>query len=140
MAKKQKENRFTQRASWLLWGLLAGLLMVLASAFVKTWQTGQALKAELATLEPMVTAAMAEQATLEAELAYVQSDAYVEEWSLTQARMTRSGETLVIPVIASPMPTPTVTPTPEPAQRAAPTVSPRDTPFWSRWWQALVGE
>jgi cell division protein FtsB len=138
MAKKEKQNRFTQRASWLLWGLLAGLLMVLASAFAKTWQTGQALKAELATLEPMVTAAMAEQATLEAELDYVQSDAYVEEWSLTEARMTRSGETLVIPVIASPTPTPTATPTPEPS--AAPTVAPTAAPFWARWWQALVGE
>ena len=135
MSKKQNQNRFTQRASWLLWGLLAGLLMVLASAFANTWQTGQALKAELATLEPMVTAAMAEQATLEAELAYVQSDAYVEEWSLTKARMTRSGETLVIPVMMSPTPTPTPTPTPV----STPTTTPPPSPFWVRWWQALVG-
>ncbi len=120
-----------RRLSWLFWGGMSVLLLLLASAFSRAWRVNRSLRARLATLEPLVTAAVAEQATLQARLVWVQSDAYVEAWAREHAAMTQPGETLVIPIL----PTPTLTPTPTPT----PTSTPTPPPFWERWWEALGG-
>jgi cell division protein FtsB len=130
----QDKQAIKRPISWALWGLLAILVIFLASAFARAWQTHQALKAELSTLELMATTARQEQAKLEARLAYVQSDEYVEAWSQSKAAMTRPGETLI--VVMSP------TPTPLPALEVVETPEPLPTsePFWSRLWTSLAGQ
>jgi len=102
MAKKEEKSLIAQRISWLIWGFLAALVILLVSAFSTAWRTNQALKAELATLQPIVAAAQAEQETLKERLDYVKSEQYVAEWSRMRAGMTHSGETLVISIAVTP--------------------------------------
>lgn len=123
-----------RRFLWIFWGGLIVLLLFLGSAFAHAWQMNLGLQAEVATLAPMLTAALAQQSTLEARLDYVQSDEYIAEWAREHAGMTLPGETLVIPITPTPTPTPIPTPTPPP------TPTPIPPPFWMRWWQALRGE
>jgi cell division protein FtsB len=130
---KQEKNLNLKRLRWILWGLLTGLVLLLASAFSRAWRMNQTLEAEVATLAPMLTAVLEDQATLQARLEYVQSDAYVEEWSRVHAGMTQPGETLVVPIM------PTATPTPNPTPTPVPTPTPTPAPFWQRWWRALQG-
>jgi hypothetical protein len=128
-----KQQLFNQRISWLLWGGLAALVILMGSAFSQSWQTNQALKAELATLVPMVTAAQVEQDMLTDELAHVQTDEYVEGWSRSHAKMTLPGEVLLISVSVTPTPTaplPLVETTPEPTAE----------PFWSELWHRILGD
>jgi len=134
MAKKEEKSLIAQRISWLIWGFLAALVILLVSAFSTAWRTNQALKAELATLQPIVAAAQAEQETLKERLDYVKSEQYVAEWSRMRAGMTHSGETLVISIAV----TPTATPVPIGPPAATPT--PTRVAFWTRWWQALSGD
>ena len=110
MTKKSEHTPMIKRISWVIWGVLAVLILVLASAFVRAWRMNQVLKAEVASLAPMLTAVLEEQATLQARLEYVQSDTYIEEWSREHAGMTKPGETLVVPVELTPTPTPVPTP------------------------------
>lgn len=129
-----KQPLFSQRISWLLWGGLVALVILMGSAFSQAWQTNQALKAELATLVPMVTAAQMEQDALGAEMAYVQTDEYVEAWSKTHAKMALPGEVLVVSVSLTPTPAVVV-----PAV-AAPTPEPTAESFWSALWHQIVGD
>lgn len=134
MAKKVERVKL-KRASRVLWGVLAALLVLLVSAFSRAYTTNQTLHQELESLQPVVTAAMAEQATLTAELAYVQSDEYIEKWSRENAAMTKQDEILVVtvktPLVQAPIQTP---------EAALNTSSPAPTniPFWQRWWEALT--
>lgn len=134
MAKTERQQLISQRVSWLIWAGLAALVILLGSAFSQAWQTNQALREEMAALQPMVTAAVREQSTLQAQLAYVQSDEYVEYWSKTRAKMALPGETLVISVHATP--TPTAQPVPS-AEQASPTPE-RPAPL--RWLRQLLGQ
>ena len=134
MTKKSEQTPMIKRISWIIWGLLVVLILVLASAFVRASRMNQVLRAEVATLAPMLTAVLEEQATLQARLEYVQSDEYIAEWSREHAGMTKAGETLVVPVEITPTPTPIPPPTP------APTPTPTPLPFWQRWWRTLTGE
>lgn len=133
MAKKEESHPTIKRFSWILWGGLAVLIIVLASAFSRAWTMNQTLNNEIATLAPMLTAALEKQATLQARLDYVQSDAYIAEWSQTHAGMTLPEETLVVPIV------PTSTPTPIPTSTPVPTPTPTPLPFWQKWWRALTG-
>lgn len=119
--------------SWMLWGLLIVLIVLLFAAFSRAWTLQQALQEKEAQLVPLLTAQAHEHATLQAELTYVQSDAYAEAWAQGDAKMVHPEETLVIPLIS----TPTVTPTPVPTYTPTPTPEPK--PFWQRWWDQLRG-
>ncbi len=134
MAKKDEAQPRSKRVSWMIWGLLAGLVLLFASAFSKAWQTNQALKAELSALQPVATEAAMRREALQTRVAYVQSDEYVEAWSQTHAGMTRSGETLILQVSA------TRTPTPEPPLPALSTPEPTAMPFLRGLWQSLFGD
>ncbi len=122
-----------QRFVWLIGVGIAVVALLLGSAFYRAWDTNRGLRSELSTLKPMLTAAMAEQQMLQTQLAYVQSDEYVESWSQTHARMARQDETLVILVQATPSPVPVAPPV-----EATPT--PEPVPFWLQWWRTLLGE
>lgn len=134
MTKKSEPTPAIKRISWIIWGVLAVLTIVLASAFSRAWKMNQVLKAEVEALAPMLTAALEQQATLQARLDYVQSDEYIAEWSREHAGMTKPDETLVVPIEITP------TPTPEPSPTPVPTPTPTPVPFWQRWWRTLAGE
>jgi cell division protein FtsB len=134
MTKNSEQPPTIRRISWVIWGVLAGLIIVLTSAYSRAWKMNEVLQAEVATLAPMLTAVLEEQAALQAQLDYVQSDAYVDEWSRVNARMTKPGETLVVPIIVTPTPSPTIPPAP------SPTPTPTPLPFWQQWWRALTGD
>jgi hypothetical protein len=132
--KEEAERSRLGRISWLVWGLLAVIVILLGSAFLRAWALHQALDQKRSDLAPLLAAEQEHQITLEAELTYVQGDEYVEEWSQVHAGMTQGeGEVLVVPLDA----TPTLTPTPSPSP--TPTAMPEPLPFWQRWWQALTG-
>ena len=134
MAKKVERLKL-KRASRVLWGVLGVLLFVLVSAFSRAIKTNQSLRQELETLRPFVTAIVAEQATLKAELAYVQSDEYIEKWSRERAVMTKENEVLVITIKTPRVQAPILTPTPT---LDIPTPSPTQVPFWLKWWEELT--
>jgi len=134
MAKKVERLKL-KRASRILWGALAALLVLLISAFSRTINTNQSLRQEIEMLHPVVTAALAEQATLTAELAYVQSDEYIEKWSRENAAMTKQDEVLVVPVKTPLVQAPVQTPA---ATLSIPTPAPTKIPFWQLWWEALT--
>jgi hypothetical protein len=136
MAKTERQELLSQRAPWLIWTGLVVLVILLGAAFSRAWQTNQSLRDELATLQPMVTAAAREQSTLEARLVYVQSDEYVERWSKTRAKMALPGETLLIALHATPTPTPAVTSVPLEGETAAPT----EVAAPLSWLQRLLGQ
>jgi cell division protein FtsB len=115
---------------WVIWGLLLVLAILLGSAFSRAWALHEALKEKEAALEPMLEQQQTQHATLDAELEYVGSDEYVEEWARVDAGMTRPGEILALPLAPSPTPSPMPTPMPTP--------TPTPAPFWARWWQALT--
>jgi cell division protein FtsB len=76
--------------------------LVLALNFSSRIADGQRLR----TIHQQVTDEIAllrqEQGRLIAELAYVQSDAYVDAWARSGGKMVREGEVLVVPVAAAP--------------------------------------
>ncbi|MFP4343118.1 MAG: hypothetical protein ACLFU8_00360 [Anaerolineales bacterium] len=132
--KEEAERSRVGRISWLVWGLLAVIVVLLISAFLRAWTLHQVLDEKRSDLSPLLQTERERQVTLEAELTYVQSEEYVEEWSQARAGMTRGeGEVLVVPLVASPTPTPVPSPSP------TPTPAPEPLPFWQRWWQALTG-
>lgn len=128
---KKSENTTLRRISWIIWGVLLGLIILLGSAFFRARQMNVALQEQVRLMEPLLTAVWDQQATLQAELNYVQSDMYVDEWARVHARMTQPGEILVIPIV----PTPTLTPTPIPIPIPSPTPTPES--LLRRWWRAL---
>ena len=132
---KKVERLKLKRASRILWGVLAVLLVVLITAFSRALTTNQSLRQELDAMRPIMTAAYEEQNTLKAELAYVQSDEYIEKWSREHAAMTKPDEVLVIPVKEPAAPDIILTPTPLP-ETTAPPATP--VPFWQRWWHAVT--
>lgn len=134
MAKKVERLKL-KRASRILWGILGVILVVLVSAFSRAIKTNQMLRQELDTLRPFLTAVVAEQVTLKTELAYVQSDEYIEKWSRVNAGMTKKDEILVVAVETDETQAPILTPTPT---LEIPTPPPTETPFWLKWWEALT--
>ncbi len=133
MSDKSKQPTL-RRISWLMWGTLAVVIVLLISAFGQALTLNATLREKVATLEPLLAEQQRLNTTLEAQLEYVQSDAYVEAWAQERAGMARPGETLVVPLAATPTPTPTPPPV------LTPIVTPTPEPFWVQWWQALFGE
>jgi ABC-type microcin C transport system permease subunit YejE len=130
---KKENNLKIKHISWVLWGLLTVLVVLLFAAFSRAWALQQALREKEAVLIPMLTAQANEYATLEAQLTYVQSDEYVGAWAQGDARMVHPEETLVIPLIS------TATPTPTPVPTSTPIPTPTPKPFWQRWWEQIKG-
>ncbi len=129
---KKLEQPQIRRISWLVWGILIVLMVVLISAFAQALKLNATLREKVATLEPLLAEQQNRNSTLQAQLEYVQSDAYVEAWAQEKAGMTRPGETLVVPLAATMTPTPTPFPTPTPVSTPV--------PFWLQWWRAIFGE
>jgi cell division protein FtsB len=87
------------------------------------------IKAEAARLEQEVAQVRAHRQELEAQLNYVQSDAYVEEIARTQLKWAKEGETVVV-VMATPQPV--SAPSVDSASSSADSFVPQSP--WQAWW------
>jgi len=98
--------------------------------FARRTATIYRIKSEAVRLEEEVAAAHSQSEALEAQLRYVQSDAYVEEIARSQLKWAQPGETVVVV-----MATPQAVPTPSPAGRQyAATDGPPPEQPWQAWW------
>ncbi len=86
-------------------------------------------------LRAEVAAEQEKNEALQERLAYVSSDAYVEEIARERLKMAKPGEKVVV-VVPGSMEQPSVT-TPMPATEA-PEEEPE--PYWRQWWDLLFGE
>ncbi len=117
--------------------LAAGLAAIIALAIVGSlaWGFGQQLararrvRMEELQLERAVATAQAHHDDLVVQLEYVQSDEYVEQWAREDAKMSRTGEVVVVvPMDSEESATDAQpTPTPEPDTRS----------FWSDVWELI---
>lgn len=110
------------------------LVMVVAASFLldfgrRAWDIYR-LGRQVEALGQQVEAARAEQARLQARLAYVQTDAYLEEAARDILRWTRPDEVQVI-ILPVPQGSP-----PSPAESVEGSAS---LPYWRLWWQLLFG-
>ncbi len=92
------------------------------------------IKAEETRLETELADSLSRHTALEARLAYVQSDAYVEEIARTQLKWAREGETVVV-VMATPQAQPQAQADGQPA--AINGVVPESP--WQAWWLLFFG-
>lgn len=106
-------------------------------AFVEQLSLAQELRGEARKLEGMVATREAERDALTATLAYVQSDAYVEEWAREEMKMAKPGEVVVIPVVSAERAEPESTPAAEGDDGQLDV--PDSRPFWVVWWEAFFG-
>ncbi len=84
------------------------------------------------TIDDEIELLRQEQAQLIEQLAYVESDTYVEDWARSEGRMVREGEVLIVVVAAEDQAT---------AQEAQPAVPPEELETtlpepasWQLWW------
>jgi cell division protein FtsB len=114
------------------------LIIVLAIVGGLMWGFGQQLalgrqmQAEEARLVQAVATEQASSDALAAQLEYVKTDEYVEHWARAEAKMARSGEVAVVPLVdatAEPETDALPTPAPEPEARS----------FWSELWELVFG-
>ena len=138
-ARQLQERRQYLASLQLMFTVALALGMLLAFQFAKRIKEAQPLRAEFAQTKAEVLALEVERAALREELAFIQSDAYVEFWARGEAKMLRPGETLVFTLNATPnLDVPAAT---------APNSSPRDnyteaniiagdnSASWRLWWQ-----
>jgi cell division protein FtsB len=117
---------------------LVAIIIVIAVVGVIVWGFAQqlALARQMRDEEERLARAVAtEQARheeLTAQLEYVQSDEYVEEWARTEARMSKPGEVVVVIVDKVEAET-TAETAPSPASE------PEEQPFWAELWELVFG-
>jgi len=92
------------------------------------------LRREEARLQQAVAEEKAKAAALEARKAYVQSDAFVEEWARTVAKLTQPGEVRVVLLSEGQ----------QPAESLGPTLGTYRLqegalPYWQQWWELFFG-
>jgi cell division protein FtsB len=82
----------------VLFAVILTIALMLAIQFSSRIQDERELTAIRDTIEDEIELLRREQTDLIDQLAYVESDAYVESWAHSEGRMVRNGEVLVIPV------------------------------------------
>ncbi len=119
--------------------LAVGIIVVLALfvvgglvlGFGQQLMLAREMRMEENRLEQAVATAQACRDELDTLSEQVESDEYVECWAREEAKMSKPGEVVVIPVVTS------EGPTPEAQQEESPTPEPRS--FWSEFWELLFG-
>jgi len=93
------------------------------------------LRREETRLELAVAEEEARAAVLQERKAYVLSDAFVEEWARTVAKLTQPSEVRVI-ILDEPR---QHTESLGPAVEIQPAQESRDLPYWQQWWELFLG-
>ncbi len=97
--------------------------------FSRRIASAQRIQGAVVQLQQDLEREEARNVALKAELAYAQSDEYVEHWARSDMKMVRPGEHLVVPVF----------PTPGPEQPPL-VLPPAPPPPWQVWWALLLGD
>jgi cell division protein FtsB len=101
----------------------------LALGFGQQMMLAREMRTEEARLEQAVATEQTRHDELTTLSEHVGSDEYVEQWAREEAKMSKPGEVVVIPVATGEGPTPEAQP------EETPTPEPR--PFWVEWWELL---
>jgi len=112
--------------------LIIAVVAGLAWTFGRQLALARQMRAEEAWLEQKVASEKARYDDLVAQLAYVRSDEYVEQWAREDAVLARGGETVVVLVMDdddSSLLETSVVVTPEPESE----------PFWVELWDLFFG-
>jgi cell division protein FtsB len=119
-------------------GILVVVLIVggIGWAFVEQLSLARELRGEVRKLEAMVATREAHRVQLTATLAYVQSDAYVEEFAREELKMAKPGDVVVLPIVSAGGDEAEATPAAEAddGQLDVP-----ERPVWVVWWEAIFG-
>lgn len=120
---------------------LSGVQFMFAAILAIGMALGISLSSRIASSQPLqefyegveteIADLRLEQGALIAELDYVMSDAYVEQWARDAGKMVRQGEVLVVPV-QSGVQNLSIQPTATPAMQVE-TTAPEPEP-WQLWW------
>jgi cell division protein FtsB len=124
-----KPNR-NQIALGVALALIVVVIAGIAWAFGRQILLSRQLRAEERRMEQLLEAEQETHEALTATLEYAQSDAYVEQWARTEAKLAKPGEIVVIPPHAEDSAIASETPTPEEND-------PGDPPFWVKWWRSV---
>jgi cell division protein FtsB len=116
-------------------GIIIVLALFVVGGLVLGFGQQLMLAREMRTEENRLEQAVATEQACQEELAAlageVESDEYVECWAREEAKMSKPGEVVVVPLATS------EGATPEAEQEETPTPEPRS--FWSEFWELLFG-
>lgn len=85
----------------LMFTIALTLGMLLAFQFAKRHADARPLHLEFERTKAEVSALEAEREILSEELAFIQTDAYVEIWARSEAKMLLPGETMIVPILTA---------------------------------------
>ena len=118
-------QRIQNNSKRILFGLVAGILILLLADFNSRMAELNRLSEEKSRVAVQATANAATKTVLQEKLAFATSEAAVEKWAYEQGRMVRPGDNLIVPLAVGPQPTPVV-------EAEAPAVVQSQTP-WEIW-------
>lgn len=129
--RPRREHRQRITGTQIVFVAILAIGLLLTINFSARITRGRAYSDLKQQVEGTISALEAENLDLRQELDYVQSDAAVEQWAHRDAKMTRNGEVLVIPIPGFVLPSPTPRPTPRPVNESTETA---DVPPADLWW------
>ncbi len=132
---KRRREEHASRGSQLnsvqiMFAVILAVGLLLAINFSSRIIAGQPLQEAYNQAQSEVDELRAEQAALIAQLDYVRSDPYVEQWARAEGKMVREGEMLVVPVPSGVV----VEQEPVMVEEAPVQTAPPEPESWTLWW------
>ena len=125
MQRSKSDRRSLLPVSQLVLVAIITFALLIGYDFSRRLATNRRIAADYAQLQAEITNLEAQQADLKAKKAYVDSDAYVENWARSEGKLVRPGEHLVIPLAR---------PENQPGRGTLPMRSSTSGPNWYSWW------
>ena len=116
----------------IVFGSILAISLLLAINFSGRIAAGRQIEAKRDELDRSISTLQAQATALQAELNYVNSDAFIEKWARKEGRMVKGNEVLVVPVPGAITPEPNPTPFVAPASADVASSEPKN---WKLWWQ-----
>ena len=114
----------------IVFGSILAISLLLAINFSGRIAAGRRIETERDNLQQAISTLQARATALRAELNFVNSPGYIEQWARTEGKMVKGDEVLVIPVPGVSTPAPIPTPF---VSAAGETRS--ELQNWKLWWQ-----
>ena len=133
LSPEPRKPRRQLSSTQVLFAVILTIALMLAIQFSSRIQDERELTTIRDTIEDEIDLLRREQADLIDQLAYVESDAYVESWAHSEGRMVRDGEVLVIPVPSSSTLQQNIQPTVSETVTDIHTTLPQPA-TWEVWW------
>src|SRR5215813_4890675 len=114
----------------IVFGSILAISLLLAINFSGRIAAGRRIDSEREKIERTITALQAQATALQAELNFVNSDDFINQWARKEGKMVKGQEVLVVPVPgpSTPQPSPTPFVAAEDGQKP-------DSDTWKLWWQ-----